>query len=72
MLRLQNPPKRRCPPTAPTPTAAADIEGLLNKMTIQSIRKLAAAKKVNGNGTRANIAARLKALVTESEIWAAS
>jgi hypothetical protein len=41
-------------------------------MTIQSIRKLAAAKKVNGNGTRANIAARLKALVTESEIWAAS
>ncbi|MEG4589111.1 hypothetical protein QUA54_28425 [Microcoleus sp. MOSTC5] len=41
-----------------------DIEGLLNKMSIQSIRKLASAKKVSGNGTRASIAARLKTLVT--------
>lgn len=49
-----------------------DIEGLLHKMTIQSIRKLAAAKGADGKGTRASIAARLKALVTESDIWDAT
>jgi hypothetical protein len=49
-----------------------DIEGMLNKMTIQSIRKLAAAKGADGKGTRASIAARLKALVTESDIWDAT
>jgi hypothetical protein len=55
------------------PTAAAtDIEGLLNKMSIQSIRKLAAAKGANGKGTRVEIAARLKALVTESDVWDAT
>lgn len=60
-------------PIAPTPTTtAADIEGLLNKMTIQSIRKLAAAKKVSGNGTRAAIAGRLKAIVTQADIWDAT
>jgi outer membrane murein-binding lipoprotein Lpp len=55
--------------TAPTPTA--DIEGLLNKLSIQSIRKLAAAKGASGNGTRAAIAGRRKKLVTESEVRAA-
>ena len=49
-----------------------DIEGLLNKMTIQNIRKLAAAKKVSGNGTRAAIAGRLKAIVTQADIWDAT
>lgn len=48
-----------------------DIEAKLNKMSIQSIRKLAAAKGANGKGTRAEIAARLKALVTESDLLAA-
>jgi hypothetical protein len=58
----------------PTTTAAptTDIEGLLNKMTIQSIRKLAAAKKVSGHGTRAAIAGRLKAIVTQADIWNAT
>jgi hypothetical protein len=45
---------------------------MLNKMTIQSIRKLAAAKGADGKGTRASIAARLKALVTEADIWDAT
>jgi hypothetical protein len=61
-------------PIAPaaTPTPGADIEGMLNKMTIQSIRKLAATKKVSGNGTRAAIAGRLKAIVTQADIWNAT
>ena len=60
-------------PIVPTPTTtAADIEGLLNKMTIQNIRKLASAKKVSGNGTRAAIAGRLKAMVTQADIWNAT
>lgn len=56
-------------PFAPT---APDIEGLLNKMSIQNIRKLASAKGTDTKGTRASIAARLKALVTESDIWDAT
>jgi outer membrane biosynthesis protein TonB len=52
--------------------ATTDIERLLNKMTIQDIRKLAAAKKVNGSGTRSAIAGRLKAIVTESDVWSAT
>jgi hypothetical protein len=60
-------------PIVPTPTTTtADIEGLLNKMTIQNIRKLASAKKVSGNGTRAAIAGRLKAIVTQADIWNAT
>jgi hypothetical protein len=59
-------------PTAPTATTTPpDIEGLLNKLSIQSIRKLAAAKGASGNGTRAAIAGRLKKLVTEAEVRAA-
>jgi len=62
--------------TTATPTTAAapttDIEGLLNKMSIRNIRKLAAAKKVSGHGTRAAIAGRLKAIVTQADIWDAT
>jgi hypothetical protein len=53
-------------PTAPAP----DIEAQLNKLSIQSIRKLAAAKKVSGHGTRAAIAGRLKAIVTNADLRA--
>ena len=49
-----------------------DIEGMLNKMTIQSIRKLAASKGADGKGTRASIAARLKKIVTQADIWDAT
>ena len=58
-------------PEATTPEATG-VEGLLNKMSIQNIRKLASAKGVDTKGTRANIAARLKTLVTESDIWNAT
>ena len=58
-------------PIETTPGAATDIEKLLNKMSIQNIRKLASAKGTDTKGTRANIAARLKAIVTESDIRAA-
>ena len=60
-------------PIEPTPTTtAADIEGMLNKMTIQSIRKLASAKGTDTKGTRASIAARLKKIVTQADIWDAT
>lgn len=52
-------------------TPTTDIEGRLNKLSIQSIRKLGAAKGVGGFGSRSEIAARLKALVTESDLLAA-
>ena len=57
---------------AATPGTAEDIEGLLNKMTIQSIRKLAVTKKVGGSGTRSEIASRLAGIVTQDDIWQAS
>ena len=53
-------------------TITPDIEKLLNKMSIQDIRKLAVAKKVNGSGTRAAIAGRLKVIVTQADIWNAT
>ncbi len=58
------------PTPTPTPTAATDIEGLLNKMSIQNIRKLASAKGTDTKGTRASIAARLKKIVTVADIRA--
>ena len=54
------------------PVAPATIEKMLNEMTIQSIRKLASVKGVDTKGTRAAIAGRLKAIVTQTEIWDAT
>ena len=53
-------------------TTPPDIETMLNKMTIQCIRKLGAAKGVGGFGSRAEIAKRLKAIVTQVDIWDAT
>ena len=53
-------------------TTPPDIETMLNKMTIQCIRKLGAAKGVGGFGSRAEIAKRLKAIVTPTDIWDAT
>jgi hypothetical protein len=53
-------------PTAPAP----DIEGKLNKLSIQSIRKLASAKGIDAKGTRAAIAGRLKEIVTNADLRA--
>ena len=54
------------------PAVKADIEILLNKMSLADIRKLAKAKGADARGNRVNIAARLKALVTESDVWDAT
>lgn len=51
-------------------TLATDIEGKLNKLSIQSIRKLASAKGIDAKGTRAAIAGRLKAIVTNADLRA--
>ncbi|MEG4520998.1 hypothetical protein [Microcoleus sp. AT9b-C5] len=51
-------------------TPATDIEGKLNKLSIQSIRKLASAKGIDAKGTRAAIAGRLKAIVTNADLRA--
>jgi outer membrane murein-binding lipoprotein Lpp len=57
-------------PTAPEPAPDLDIEQALAKMPLPSLRSLAKAKSVDARGTRANIARRLKALVTEFDIRA--
>jgi hypothetical protein len=57
-------------PTAPEPAPDMDIEQALAKMPLPSLRSLAKAKSVDARGTRANIARRLKALVTEFDIRA--
>jgi hypothetical protein len=58
------------PTPEPTPTTPPDIEAQLNKLSIQSIRKLAASRGISGNGTRAAIAGRLKAIVTNADLRA--
>ena len=55
-----------------TPTQTAKIESLLGKMSLADIRKLAKNKKVDARGNLLTIAARLKAIVTESDIWDAT
>lgn len=59
-------------PIEPVVKTAADIETLLNKMSLADIRKLAKAKGADARGNRVNIAARLKKIVTESDIWDAT
>jgi hypothetical protein len=44
-----------------------DIEQVLNKMPLPSLRSLAKLKGMDAHGTKANLARRLKALVTESD-----
>jgi FtsZ-binding cell division protein ZapB len=56
----------------PTPTPSTKIESLLGKMSLADIRKLAKNKKVDARGNLLTIAARLKAIVTESDIWDAT
>lgn len=59
-------------PIEATPTPSAKIESLLSKMSLADIRKLAKNKKVDARGNLLTIAARLKAIVTESDIWNAT
>lgn len=60
-------------PTAtpePEPAPEPDIEQALAKMPLPTLRSLAKSKSVDARGTRANIARRLKALVTLADLRA--
>jgi hypothetical protein len=57
-------------PTAPEPAPDVDIEQALADMPLPTLRSLAKAKSVDARGTRANIARRLKALVTNADLRA--
>jgi outer membrane biosynthesis protein TonB len=62
------------PPPAPQPEPApeVDVEQALSKMPLVSLRMLAKSKGTDARGTKANIAARLKALVTPTDLRAIS
>ena len=63
----------RLPEPEPTePEPQPDIEKELNKWPLPSLRSLAKSKGVHGHGTKANLAKRLKALVTVAELRTAS
>ena len=63
----------RLPEPEPTePAPQPDIEKELNKWPLRSLRSLVKSKGVDGRGTKANLARRLKALVTVAELRAAS
>jgi outer membrane murein-binding lipoprotein Lpp len=59
-------------PIEPESAPAEDIEQVLNKMPLPTLRMLAKSKGTDARGTKANLAARLKKLVTESDLRAAS
>jgi outer membrane murein-binding lipoprotein Lpp len=59
-------------PIEPESAPAEDIEQVLNKMPLPTLRMLAKSKGTDARGTKANLAARLKKLVTESDPRAAS
>ena len=62
-------------PTAtpePEPAPESDIEQQLSKMPLPTLRMLAKSKSVDARGTKANLAARLKALVTPTDLRAIS
>jgi hypothetical protein len=58
------------PPTAPEPAPEVEIEQQLSKMPLPSLRMLAKSKSIDARGTKANLAARLKKLVTPADLRA--
>lgn len=58
------------PAPQPEPASEPDIEQALTKMPLVSLRMLAKSKGMDARGTKANIAARLKAIVTNVDIRA--
>ena len=58
------------PAAQPEPAPDMDVEKELAKMPLVSLRMLAKSKGTDARGTKANITARLKALVTPTDIWA--
>lgn len=62
-------------PTAtpePEPAPEPDIEQALAKMPLLSLRMLAKSKSVDARGTKANLSARLKKIITSADLRAAS
>jgi len=57
-------------PTEPEPTTEMDIEQKLNKLPLPSLRSLAKSKGIDGRGTKANLARRLKMLITNVDLRA--
>lgn len=57
-------------PTEPESAPTEDIEQALNKMPLPSLRMLAKSKGTDARGTKANLAARLKKLVTPTDLRA--
>jgi hypothetical protein len=58
------------PPTAPEPAPEVEIEQQLSKMPLPSRRMLAKSKSIDARGTKANLATRLKKLVTPADLRA--
>jgi hypothetical protein len=57
-------------PIKPEPAPAENIEQVLNKLPLPSLRMLAKSKSVDARGTKANITARLKKIVTPADLRA--
>ncbi|MEG4009904.1 hypothetical protein QUA41_28625 [Microcoleus sp. Pol11C1] len=57
-------------PTAPEPTPDVDIEKELANMPLPLLRTLAKSKSVDARGNKANLAARLKKVVTPTDLLA--
>jgi len=57
---------------APEPAPEPDIEQALAKMPLLSLRMLAKSKSVDARGTKANLSARLKKIITPADLRAAS
>ncbi|MEG4989812.1 hypothetical protein QUB08_29325 [Microcoleus sp. BR0-C5] len=58
------------PAPQPEPSPEPDIEQALTKMPLPSLRMLAKSKSVDARGTKANLTARLKAIVTNVDLRA--
>ena len=57
-------------PIEPESAPAEDIEQVLNKLPLLSLRMLAKSKSVDARGTKANITARLKRIITPADLRA--
>lgn len=57
-------------PIEPESAPAEDIEQVLNKLPLPSRRMLAKSKSVDARGTKANITARLKRIITPADLRA--
>jgi hypothetical protein len=57
-------------PIEPESAQGEDIEQALNKLPLPSLRMLAKSKSIDARGTKANITARLKRIITPADLRA--